>query len=411
MIKTYKRTLKNGLTILMVPDETKNMTQAKLMVNYGAAIRKIRTNNKTYQIPFGLAHLLEHNIVENSIYDNAIAYFNQNYVASNAYTTDFRTMFYIDVVCDFEKHLEELITMVNKPLFTNKLNEIKKPIYEEIKRKQDIHNYNYIKEIDKAVYINNYINVLGSIENVKKITNKELNLIHKIFYTQKNQTLMLSGNFNHKEIVKKTEQIYKKLKIKNKNYKILDQKEKIEVVCKEKKIIEPNYNEEVTLAFKVPTNNFTKEEKNKLTYYLAYFLKYNFDDNSKNFKEITNKKYSLTSIRSGIDRIFKNMAVMIIELSTKNHEEFKKMVLETLEKRELDKKYFELEKRMTLIDYITQINNYHFVFSNFVNNYIDFNYCKVDTIEFIENLNYEECMELLKKLDFSNYATIYQVKE
>lgn len=59
------------------------------------------------------------------------------------------------------------------------------------------------------------------------------------------------------------------------------------------------------------------------------------------------------------------MAVMIIELSTKNHEEFKKMVLETLEKRELDKKYFELEKRMTLIDYITQINNYHFVFSNF----------------------------------------------
>ena len=105
------------------------------------------------------------------------------------------------------------------------------------------------------------------------------------------------------------------------------------------------------------------------------------------------------------------MAVMIIELSTKNHEEFKKMVLETLEKRELDKKYFELEKRMTLIDYITQINNYHFVFSNFVNNYIDFNYCKVDTIEFIENLNYEECMELLKKLDFSNYATIYQVKE
>ena len=133
MIKTYKRTLKNGLTILMVPDETKNMTQAKLMVNYGAAIRKIRANNKTYQIPFGLAHLLEHNIVENSIYDNAIAYFNQNYVASNAYTTDFRTMFYIDVVCDFEKHLEELITMVNKPLFTNKLNEIKKPIYEEIK--------------------------------------------------------------------------------------------------------------------------------------------------------------------------------------------------------------------------------------------------------------------------------------
>ena len=411
MIKTYKKTLKNGLTILMVPDETKNCTYAEIMVNYGASTRKIKTNNKIYQIPFGLAHLLEHNIVENSLYDNAISYFNQNYVNSNAYTTSFKTIFYIDVVYDFEKHLEELITIVNKPLFTNKLKQIKKPVYEEIKRKQDIYNYNYIKEKDKAIYTNNYINILGSIEDVKKITNKELKLIHKIFYTPKNQTIMLSGNFNHKQIVKKIEQIYKKLKIKNQNYKIVDPKEKIEVASKQTKIIEPNYNEEVTLAFKVPTNNFTKEEKDKLTYYLAYFLKYNFDDNSKNFKEIINKNYSITSIRRGIDIILKNMAIMLIELSTKNHEEFKKMVLKTLEKRELDKKYFELEKRMTLINYITQSNNYRFIFSNLVNNYIDFNYNKVDTIEFVENLNYEECMKLLNKLDFSNYALIYQIKE
>ena len=411
MIKTYKKTLKNGLTILMVPDETKNCTYAEIMVNYGASTRKIKTTNKIYQIPFGLAHLLEHNIVENSLYDNAISYFNQNYVNSNAYTTSFKTIFYIDVVYDFEKHLEELITIVNKPLFTNKLKQIKKPVYEEIKRKQDIYNYNYIKEKDKAIYTNNYINILGSIEDVKKITNKELKLIHKIFYTPKNQTIMLSGNFNHKQIVKKIEQIYKKLKIKNQNYKIVDPKEKIEVASKQTKIIEPNYNEEVTLAFKVPTNNFTKEEKDKLTYYLAYFLKYNFDDNSKNFKEIINKNYSITSIRRGIDIILKNMAIMVIELSTKNHEEFKKMVLKTLEKRELDKKYFELEKRMTLINYITQSNNYRFIFSNLVNNYIDFNYNKVDTIEFVENLNYEECMKLLNKLDFSNYALIYQIKE
>ena len=33
MIKTYKRTLKNGLTILMVTDETKNMKQAKVTEN------------------------------------------------------------------------------------------------------------------------------------------------------------------------------------------------------------------------------------------------------------------------------------------------------------------------------------------------------------------------------------------
>lgn len=36
---------------------------------------------------------------------------------------------------------------------------------------------------------------------------------------------------------------------------------------------------------------------------------------------------------------------------------------------------------------------------------------KTETIEFVENLNHEECMKLLNKLDFSNYALIYQIKE
>ena len=40
-----------------------------------------------------------------------------------------------------------------------------------------------------------------------------------------------------------------------------------------------------------------------------------------------------------------------------------------------------------------------------------FDYSKINNINFIENLNYDECINLLKRLDFSNYTVVSQIKE
>lgn len=409
MTKTYKKTLKNGLTLLLVPDETKNTTYCELIVKFGASIRKFMMNNKNYDIPYGLAHLLEHNIVENSIYGNSISYFNKYHTNFNALTNFNTTRFYFETVYDFYVRLEELINIVNRPLFTNKIKIIKNPIYEEIKRKNDGYDYNYVKVLNECIYNKNYINVLGDISDVKKITNKELNFVHKVFYTPQNQILAISGNFNVNKTIQIIEKLYKKNK--NINYKILDCKEKYEVNIKEKTIVQPKLNEQVTISFKIPSKKFTKVEKIKLTYYLDFFLKYNFDDNSDNFKEVTLKKYSLTSFNRGIDKIFDNMVILSINLMTKYVDEFKSIVLNSINKMYIPCEYFELEKRITLINQIKNSNNVNYIFDQYLTNYLSFNYAKVESIKFINDLNYNECIELLKRLDFSNYTIVKEVKE
>ena len=243
MIKTYKKVLDNGITLLFVPDKTKNITHCEIIIKFGGSNRAFIYNEKKYNIPYGLAHLLEHNIVENSIYGNAINHFNEYHTNFNAVTTSNRTSFYFDTVYDFYSRLEELINIVNKPLFTNKLEEIKNPIYEEIKRKNDSYNYNYFKTLNECIYNNNYINILGDINTINKINNDELKFIHEIFYNSQNQIIAISGNFDIDKTIKIINKLYK-----NNDYKYekIDNQEKYDVNIKEKTIIESNFNEEVT---------------------------------------------------------------------------------------------------------------------------------------------------------------------
>ena len=73
--------------------------------------------------------------------------------------------------------------------------------------------------------------------------------------------------------------------------------------------------------------------------------------------------------------------------------------------------YFELEKRIILINQIKNSNNVNYIFDQYLTNYLSFNYAKVESIKFINDLNYNECIELLKRLDFSNYTIVKEVKE
>lgn len=407
MIKVTKKHLKNGLTVIMVPDRRRKFTYAEIMIKNGGATRNVLVADKNYLIKPGTFHLLEHNIIENTKKGNMDAYFSKNYVYSNGTTGSFETSFYIDVVKDFYKYFEELIYMVNNPLFNENLVKIKKPIYEEINRKNDIHNYKYYELINKCVYSNDYLNTLGSKEDLENITNEDLKFVHDVFFQPNNQVIMINGNFSKKKVLEIINNLYSNRIIK---YKVLDPKEKTKVIKKSANLIENKNRELFTIVFKIPTKKISKIDKIKLNYYLNIFLNYNFDDESKNFHEVVAKNYSYTSFEKSIDRLLKNIVTLKITMQTTYFKEIKEMILKTFKELKLAKEYFELRKKDILVDYICQENDAKYLFNTYLNRYLNFNYNKQLDEEFINNLNYEECLDLLREIDFSNYSVITQNK-
>ena len=100
MIKTIK--LDNGLTVILNQDKKKNRTFAYLYINAGGTNTKVYVDNKLTLFPYGVAHFLEHYLIENSIYGDLGDYFDKEYINYNGYTSIHKTTYYLSTVHDFE---------------------------------------------------------------------------------------------------------------------------------------------------------------------------------------------------------------------------------------------------------------------------------------------------------------------
>ena len=210
MMKTTIKKLKNGLTMVLVEDKSKNQTSAVLTVKYGSIVKRVQTGDEIIEIKPGLAHLLEHTLIENSIYGNVSTYFHDNYVTYNGCTSSKITYFPITTIMDFKKHLKVLLDYINVIDFNKeKLEEIKKPIVDEIIRSKDRNYYKYNETVSLLGYNKTrFVGNLGEIDDVLSISVEELKRVHDIMYQPSNQILSISGNFDTDDILKYVEDIY-----------------------------------------------------------------------------------------------------------------------------------------------------------------------------------------------------------
>lgn len=411
MIRTKKMVLDNGVTLLLVPDKSKNRTYAKVLVDFGGVYKRYKVDGVIYDIIPGVAHMLEHSIIENSMYGNSSRYFSDRYVSSNGVTNWFKTSYYISTVSNFYVHLEELLNIVNLPLFDMDIDKIKGPIYEEALESVSYDSYDYTVLYNECVYGCGYVNVVGSKEDIDKISNEDLERVHKVFYKPSNQVIMISGNFDVDIVVKVIKGAYDRYNWECIDYELLDCDYSSSIMCRRKTLVKKDGFDVVTFAIKISIDKFSPIERVKAYYYLPCFLRYNFDDNSLNFKDVVDNNYSITSISFRIDKIFLDTLVINIELQTRNADWFSSMVIDTLDKRCLSCEYFSLEKKKWLISYIRNSGDVNYIFNMFVFNSLYLSYDDVIDISFFDNLNYLECMDILGRLDFSNYAVLNMVKE
>lgn len=414
-MKTSIKTLKNGLKLILVEDKTKNATTAELIVKYGSVVRNINVDGEDYEIKPGLAHLLEHTMIEDSMYGNVSKYFRDNYVYFNGFTSESLTFFPIETVKDFKKHLKVLIEYVNKVSFSEeKLEEVKKPVIDEIIKSKDRSYYKYNQVFTKVIHNKDHFeSTLGKEEDVLKLTTKDLMFVHDAFYQPDNEILAISGNFDTDDIIKYIEEIYDGLNIQKKSVTVLDPSNDASVDEKEITLIDDDFDPLASIVYKFDLTGFSNIDLLKLDYYASFFTIYYFSDISKIQKEIFKSKISTFSTNK--KRVFINkrsscLACFAVSLTASEFDKFFNLVDNTLKEEFNDKEFFELWKRQSLIDMIKRDKYHGNLRYNLTDNILNFDIEENEGLDFVENLSFEEYKEFMSRLDFNNKVYIRQTK-
>lgn len=413
MIKTEIKTLNNGLTLILCQDKSRHSVYAEIITKFGGITKDYIKDGKEYHLMDGIAHLLEHTLIDGAAEGNLLDYFSKNFVSFNGFTTKNTTSFFIDTVKDYKSHLEKLLKAVNTPSFTEETLEItKNPIYDEIRRNDDKRFKNFNTAYDELLLKNtDYKNNLGTIEGIKNISYEEVRKCHDLFYQPKNQMLIMSGNFDIDEVIELVNNVYNAFDKKYEDFTYIKLNEEKTFDEVDRTVIDNNEEEMVNITYKIDISSLEPHESLIMSFYLAYFLRYNFDDTSILFQEMLDNKYSVFSIDTQISKI-ENYIYLDIASYTKEKEYFIKRVNEILNEREyIDPDKFELLKKRSLVTQIMKEENCNSVLKLLVGNIEDHNYFKADTIEDVNSLNIEDYKKYMSKLDFSNYFVITQVKE
>ncbi len=412
MKKTKLYKLPNGLKLVIHADSTRHSINANLITLFGGINASYLKDGKCHNIPSGVAHFLEHLLIEHSFKGNIYEYFSNRDVRFNGSTGNQSTNFFIDTVSDFDELLHDLIYMVNKAEFTPEdVDYTRKAVLEEV-RKSDDNRFRQFSKVTRSCLFKNYTSELpiGTLRDVSEMSYENLKLCHSLFYRPENQLLAITGNVKPDEIKKLVTDIYASLDYKQLNVTSFIPDEDVSVAKESGELKWDTADEYVALNYKIDMSNYKPYDRLKLEYYIGFFLEYNFNESSLAYDEVLTKKISNYSINFD-SYILKNFFVISIGCFTSDFSEFISIADQKIKELFISEEYFNLLKNDAIIKFLLREDGNTKVISAFVDNILSIGYEKPDTIEDIENLSYLECNEMLNKIDFSNKCITKIIKE
>ena len=411
-IETIK--LDNGLTIYLYQDKRKHTTLFQLVTRFGGTTEDFIIDGKEIHLHDGIAHMLEHYLVECNKYGNFLDILGKKEMRTNASTSDTYTKYYFDTVENVEFGIKTILNCVYSPIFTKEnLEKLKNPICQELRRSANNKFFHHnIKKLENCSHNIHYKTTLGSLKEIQNTTLEEIQLCYEAFYNPKNQFIVVAGNFDKEKILQVIKKEAKDLEASKHIVEKLDLQEKGSVVKKQGEIIFPTPNPYLEVTYKIPINHLSNIEQLKLTCYMQIFFKMNLGTSSPLYNKLVKNQIITTNINRIIRKIDKYLLISIGSYS--NQEEvLKDEITKAIKKLNWDQKLFEIDKKNIILDIILREENLPNTVGPFIENIVDFSYPYLDTVEDIEKLNYNEFKERISSLDFSNYTitTIHNPKK
>ncbi|MGO2083487.1 EF-P 5-aminopentanol modification-associated protein YfmH [Vagococcus sp.] len=201
----YKKRLKNGLEVTLLPKSDYHKTYSIFTTNYGSIDNDfVPLNQEDFtKVPDGVAHFLEHKLFEKEDED-VFQKFGRQGASANAFTSFTRTSYLFSSTDYVKENLLTLLDFVQTPYFTeDSVNKEKGIIAQEIQMYQDDPNWRLFFGILNNLYPKHplHIDIAGSEDSISKITAEDLYLCYNTFYHPSNMNLFVVGNLDPEEIM------------------------------------------------------------------------------------------------------------------------------------------------------------------------------------------------------------------
>lgn len=356
----YKKTLNNGLKVILIPKKDFHKTFITFGVTYGGAdLSFIPTGKKNKVIqPAGIAHFLEHLLFK--MPDGSDAFFKLNSlgVNSNAFTSFDKTVYLINGTENIAESLEYLLDFVQTPYFTDQTIKNERDIIkEEIKMYLDDVNSKLYNKLLTNTYKNNYLKegVLGSVESINKIAKNDLYTAYDTFYHPANMSLIITGNFEKEKYLKIIEDNQAK-----KDYKKRENIKRIKPYEPKKVVIKDSLEKvNITTPLVGVGIKFSENENLKEQYIKQIKLGLLFDYYFSNSGEIYETLLKEELIDGSFSYYNDSLSVHFNSYTNKPKEfiNFLRKVLINLKRRKFQPERFNMIKRSTYGSFIKSLNS------------------------------------------------------
>lgn len=407
----FKETLDNGLEVIIIPNKKTSKTIINLLVNFGGIDLTYEVDNKHYDVNPATAHFLEHKIFEYEQNGKTVFELSEQYQASaNAYTNFYKTVYHFSY--NSLKHKELINLLLN---MTQNFNITEESVNKEkgiIKSELQI----YLNQEDYKKHINfkkscygdlSKHDILGSREEIDKISKESLLEVHNVFYQPSNTKLIVVGAVDPKEIINIVKENQKQKNIKKINFNrhlYIDKRN--------------SFNKENIFKHKIEQKEVLYIFKNMWPYsyeefdYVKMKILLSILSNAKgNIKEvIKNENISVFEPQIFMTTLF-NCNLLEISLKINETDKFISIIDKFIKEKNnlLTKEKFILYKQSLINHLIANSDSNSFFADLYIesNNLIE----TEEAFEKLKNLTYEEFIQFVDSLNFNDKLIIEYVKE
>lgn len=406
----YYEKLENGLDVYLYSKDNCTNNYVTFTTKFGSIYNEFIPigESKMQKVPHGVAHFLEHKVFVQKDDPQPEEFFARSGAICNAYTTFKNTTYLFSGPNNLKENINFLLDYVQSPYFTEENVESEKGIItQEIHMCDDNPTDVMYENIRKNTFFHNPFkdSIIGTVEDINKITEKTLFSCYNTFYHPSNMFLVVTGNFNEEEILNsivenQSKKEFKKLnEIKVKEYKEPDK------VVKEKQVIKINTPiPKVSYNIKISLSDIDMDIR-KYNLYLFIIFSCLFDDTSLFDEEAKKENIITNSVYFNLLNCDTHLLISLIN-ETNSYEKLLDKIESTLKHIEILESDLERKKKVLISNELFSFENIEVVNDMIVDNVIFDNRVERDMIGLLKSLNKEELDNIIKNLNIKNKTIV-----